>query len=291
MQIIKKAGYRKKGPPPFPYIFLLIFFIHSTFADQPILTLSTPTTKDMPPWTWIDKCTGKQTGVITQIEKHLFDSLGIKTRRSEPREISTRIFNDIASQLINHEIDASIATLKLINQPDLTYSQQHVVELQTSIIFRTNQSIVINSIEDLKPLNGVLAVIQGEQNSQTTTDRLSYLRGRGLNVSPSQQMIDETYHLLLNGQADYILSDPWIAKAYLHRKGLRKKFQVKIIPGMSRKLYTAMATDSIWISYMSDINQQLEILHDSGYIDRSIKYYLKRWLRPENCSISSKEKT
>ena len=180
--------------------------------------------------------------------------------------------------LLAGEVDAR-TTINDDNLADVFYTRASISSVKLAVFYPVERP-AISGISDLDNMKGV--VISTTMQESKFSPVQNYLRRNGMPFQfvPSEAAAIEA---LKAGDIDYVLGLKYTAlllnKKYLQHYDIAEPIS---------NFHFAISAQSVFADRIKEIDQQLQLAHDSGLVDFLDQKYLLQWLlySGENCEIN-----
>jgi ABC-type amino acid transport substrate-binding protein len=250
---------------------------HISIVHAQKIVLGGASTYAIPPYSWIDPCSGKHTGFTRDVIESVFSRLGIAWQASEPIAFSADYWPRLIEKLQQRELDGIYATYKmpdldfliyskepLVNMVDVIYSSTHVLDDNLDIRTLRDKKILVERSGQLSPL-----ILQLKSQGFT----FQYIDG-----------FEEVIRALLDGKGDYLIANKYVSSIYAQRINVTHLLQRTEMNNYSREMYLALHKDSPAASRMPEIDRQLKAMKESGQFDFIRQRYMNLWISRRHCA-------
>ncbi|WP_145999160.1 transporter substrate-binding domain-containing protein [Oceanicoccus sp. KOV_DT_Chl] len=258
---------------------LLCFYINAAFSQSPMI-IGGPTKDPLPPYGWIDQCTGEERGYINRLVSSVLAELEIPYQRLPATALSMNYFNQLIEQLNNNDIDAVYALYPMASLDGVIFSKEPVTITTDAIITTIHNAESIKKIDDLKDKKGLLVSYAAGNDVYFHLARYQQF---DLNLS-SIGTAKKGFELILDNTFDYMISEKSISIINLKELRLNKKLAITQLPELTNALHFAISKKSQWVNVIDDIDSNLRKKRLNGHSQVIYEESMKDWFSNLKCT-------
>lgn len=236
---------------------------------------------DTPPYQWQSPCTGQVDGSLPHLVIKYLGDLGVDASYYDYAKESDEVtFDFIPIQLSAGTYGATISFSKNMGDGKIKTTQRPIISTEQAAIFFQDR-VTINSFDDLKKLRGVINLGKIDPQMNPT---YNFAIQNDLNFITSESK-KESFQLLTDNQADYMIADYYRTLLLAKDKQLRDKLSLFRLQEKQRGFYLAVKKGGKWDALVDQLDEYMAKNMNDKAEDVVNRAYLSKWLKRSDCSV------
>lgn len=259
-------------------IILSLLLTKHVAASQETIIFGGNITTDIPPFSWVDKCTGEMDGVNYHLIRNFFEQQKIKIKISSPLELNKKNWGIIQQQLDNNEIDGLTAFYNK-NSELLTVAKEPHMVVNSSLFYNKIKLGTLTNLFNFKDLRGLIPLTTPKFSTQPT---YLFAKSAGLNVEKVNSTA-EGFRRIIDGEADYLFTTHYYGRTTLANNPQKELFDYYKIPEMAHSYYLALKPSAKTTDILEKWSQYIIEYKKSGVLKFLNNSYATKWLKQKTC--------
>ena len=275
----------KSSPVRWAFCGLLLALLPK-FGAADNLMIAAQLNLNMPPFSWIDPCTGVEEGYGTRRMQRLAKDLGYKLQRVNTDLSESQQRQQVTQSVRQGEIDGYAALPRGIEPDIFIYGNQPFMTLQWAIFYPADADWHYQNWQSLMGKKGLFV---NPSKSRIFTDKFHRFAEKALDRETTRSY-EQSLIALEKRQVDYVLAYKQVGAAFLESKGLQSLYLAAPIEGVTKPVYLAVSRYSQVSERLNEIDSLLSRYETSGLNNLMMTASLRRWLHDnqQGCGPSDK---
>jgi ABC-type amino acid transport substrate-binding protein len=256
-----------------------VFMGSAAYAEKQPFYIGGSISTPLPPYSWVNPCTGDLTGASHDILQRILRQLDLEPVYLPSKPFNPKMAEENLAAIKAGEADSLVAVEPNTRSELLELTQSTIILNKTAVIYLKDQSFEIDSEEDLKGLQGVTPT---RKSKGVATHMNRWAEQHQTVLSPVFDL-KEALGVVMSGKADYLTTGFYHARVMID-KPIQDRLNIVAMKTLERPLYFAMAKQSQWHYLLPEIDRQLVKSMEEGDFDRLNQKYLLAWVRGDKCT-------
>lgn len=231
-----------------------------------------------PPYTWINRCTGKIEGILPHVVVRALNEAGYTVEFADPIEMNSTAWTRTFEQLDNGEIDV-LAGMYSPAPDNMVITSQPLMKQKDTLIKRKADNLFVSD-QVFKSKRGL---ITDTSANGSKVGLLKRLQNEGYTVDSTPSVLNAIEDVVA-GKADYLITDYYFALSLLTEKEMINSVEMVEWSDRARGIHAAVKKGSQWEKIIPVMDNRFAMYQQSGLTEHLSQNYLLNWLKSKECS-------